>query len=432
MTRLPAILMLVWPAIALGQALPDTVGLAELHARARAADPRDVQRAIVAAQARIRLAGIAAERRPQLALETQAQYQSDVPRIPVAPPGSALPPHDTYDARVMATQKLYDPTAGTRRALEQAQLGQTTARVEAVLHVVRQQVNDLFFTALRAQSQADEITASIAELEAQRGVAEARVREGAALPSEAMSMTAEILRRRQLLLESETARRAALQVLGDVIGASLDSAAVLRLPPLLLEREVADVRHALDAVRARPEFEHFARSREVLALQERLRSAQDAPRVAAFGRAGYGRPGLNPLNTTFDSYWLAGVQLQWTPAPFNWGASVRDREVLALQRRIIESDERAFANQLRRAVAHDLATIDRLAASLATDDEIIALREKIAAETRARFAEGAVTSAEYVDRQTDVLSARLSRAIHRTELAQARARVLTTLGIEVR
>ena len=54
------------------------------------------------------------------------------------------------------------------------------------------------------------------------------------------------------------------------------------------------------------------------------------------------------------------------------------------------------------------------------------------AETRARYTEGAVTSAEYVDRQIDVLGARLTRAIHRTELAQARARVLTTLGIEVR
>jgi hypothetical protein len=43
-----------------------------------------------------------------------------------------------------------------------------------------------------------------------------------------------------------------------------------------------------------------------------------------------------------------------------------------------------------------------------------------------------ITSAEYVDKETDVLSARTARALHRVELAQAHAHFLTMLGIEVR
>ena len=152
--------------------------------------------------------------------------------------------------------------------------------------------------------------------------------------------------------------------------------------------------------------------------------------MSAFGRAGYGRPGLNPLSDKFDGYWLAGVQLQWTP--WNWGATDRDREVLSLQRQIVTADEQQFTESLRRGVAQDLATIDRLGGVVSSDDEIVALRERIATEMRVRFTEGVVTSAEYVDKQTDVLSARISRALHRVELAQARARFLTTLGIEVR
>jgi outer membrane protein TolC len=296
------------------------------------------------------------------------------------------------------------------------------------LHGVRQQVNETFFAALRAQEHTEELRNGVADLEAQLRVAESRVREGAALGSEAYAIRAELLRRRQLLLEWETHRRASLGVLADLTGVSMDSTTLLDAPDLA--REVADVRGAIANLRARPEFDQFARARELLSAQARLRGAQDQPRVSAFGRAGYGRPGLNPLATDFDSYWLAGVQLQWSP--WTWGAGARDREVLALQQRIVEADERAFGDQLARAVAQDLATVDRLAATIGTDDEIIALRERIAAETRARFTEGAVTSAEYVDRQTDVLGARLTRAIHRTELAQARARVLTTLGIEVR
>jgi hypothetical protein len=70
--------------------------------------------------------------------------------------------------------------------------------------------------------------------------------------------------------------------------------------------------------------------------------------------------------------------------------------------------------------------------ALKTDDEIIGLREKILAETAARFREGAVTADVYVDKQTDVLSARIAKAAHRVELARARAGVGNTLGMEIR
>ena len=96
------------------------------------------------------------------------------------------------------------------------------------------------------------------------------------------------------------------------------------------------------------------------------------------------------------------------------------------------TEEQAFTQQLERAIEQDIASIDRLERALAEDDEIIALRESILSETRSRYRESVITSAEYVDRQTDVLSARVARALHRVELAQARTHLRTTLGLEVR
>jgi len=87
---------------------------------------------------------------------------------------------------------------------------------------------------------------------------------------------------------------------------------------------------------------------------------------------------------------------------------------------------------LQRAVTLEVAAIERLETALALDDDIIVLRQRIVEETRARFEEAAVTSADYVNRQTELLSARIARALHRVELAEARARLLTTLGLEVR
>lgn len=410
--------------------LRDSLQLGALQDSAVLRDPRGRELALLTAQSRLRQQNLTAERRPTLSLQGQAQYQSDVARIPVTLPGGVkvpTPPHDTYDAHLEAGQRLYDPSISPRRAVEDAQLAESQARLSAALYPVRQNVSDVYFAALRAQSQLAELETAITDLEAQLRVTRARVREGTALPSEEKTIRAELLKRRQSVAELSASRRASLVVLGDLTGQSLDSATILRAPDLAAE--VAQARRSIAELRQRPEYEQFAGSRAVLAQQERAIAARDRPRLSAFGRAGYGRPGLNALSDKFDSYWLTGLQVQWSP--WTWGMTRREKELLSLQRQIISAEEQQFTDNLRRATEQDLATIDRLAVTLAQDDEIIALREDIAAETRSRFNEGVVTSAEYVDRQTDVLSARVARALHRAELAQARARLLNTLGIEV-
>jgi outer membrane protein TolC len=416
---------------ALKSSAADSLRLGALQDTAVMRDPRGRELALLLEQSRLRQQNLRAEKLPTLTVEGQAQYQSDVARIPITLPGGISPlppPHDTYDAHLAAGQTLYDPSSAPRRAVEDAQLAESQARLRAELYPLRQNVSDAFFAALQAQSQIAELQLTIMDLDAQHRVAAARMNEGTALPSEEKALRAEILRRRQTLAEASSSRRAALAILTDLTGTSYDSTTILGSTDLAVQ--VSRARDSLSILRARPEYEQFARSRALLAQQERARKAKDLPRVSAFGRAGYGRPGLNPLSTKFDNYWLTGVQLQWSP--WTWGTGSRDREILALQRQIVAAEEQQFTENLRRGVEQDLATIDRLSASVGDDDEIVALRESILAETRARFNEGVVTSADYVDRQTDVLSARTARALHRVELAQARARFLNTLGIEAR
>ncbi len=410
---------------------PDTLRLGALHTSAGLRDPRANELQLLAAQSRLRQRNIDTELRPTMLAESQAQYQSDVARIPLVLPGGLTPPvpsHDTYDARLVAQQKLFDPSRAPRRAVEDAQLAESQARLRVALFGVRQNVSDVFFASLRAQAQIAELETTIADLEAQGAVAAARVREGSALPGEELAFRAEALRRRQTVAEWNATRRASLDVLADYTGRRIDSIAVLATPDLSSEVDAA--RLVAGDARVRVEYEQFARARAVLERQDRARAAQDKPRVSAYGRLGYGRPGLNPLSNTFDTYWLTGVQVQWSP--FSWGTTGRDRELLALQRQALSAEEEHFTAILRRGVVQDLAAIDRLDATLRSDDEIVTLRERITVETRVRFNEGVVTSAEYVDRETDVLSARVVRALHRVEQAQARARFLTTLGIEVR
>ena len=415
--------------VAPAQTPADSLHLPALRASALRQDPRAAQLELLASQSALRLSDIDADRRPALSFESHAQYQSDVASIPLTLPGVNLPkpPHDTYDAHLAGTQRIYDPSAASRRAIERAQAGESQARVRTALYSITESVNTAFFAALRSQAQIAELRTTITDIEAQGAVADARVKAGAALPSERDALEVELLRRRQAVGELVATQKAAVAILSDLVGQPIDSSAPLAAPDY--SAEVSSARAAID-LRSRPEYDQFDKTRDVLARSSDALASRLKPTVAAFGQLGYGRPGLNPLSDKFDSYWLTGIRLQWSP--WNWGVTSRDRQINDLQREIVTSEERAFSAGLKRAVEQDIASIERLENTLSQDDEIVVLREKILTETRARYAEAVITSADYVDRQTDVLAARLTRASHRVELAQARAHLLTTLGIEVR
>ena len=410
-------------------AAPDSLRLDQLHAAAERHDPRVRQLAIREAQSTLRLRTIAAERLPSIAGSAQAQHQSVVTRFP-SPPGTAGPtiPHDTYDANVAVTEPLVDPTRSARATIERAQLARARADVATALHGVRQQVNASYFAVAALAARHEAVAATIADLEAQARVVESRVRNGTALRSELSAVRAEILRRRQDDAQLLADRDAALRVLSDLTGVALPADAPVALPSL--DQRVAQARARQDSVLARPELERFERARDLLARQADVAGAQTKPRVFAFARAGVGKPGLNMLSTRPESYWLGGLQVQWNP--LDWGRSARERQALFLERDAVETEAAAFRDALRRTTLSELATIDRLEGALAADDEIIALREQIVRETAARFRESTITAAEYVDRQTELLAARIARGLHRVELAQARAGYLTTLGLEVR
>jgi outer membrane protein TolC len=239
---------------------------------------------------------------------------------------------------------------------------------------------------------------------------------------------ATLLQREQDRDELAANRRAAFAVLSTLTNRSITEGQTLALPDL--SASVGEARRAPSALRARPEHEQFARTGERIARQQEVALAQEHPRVNTFARLGYGRPGLNFISDEFDTYALGGVQIQWRA--WTWGSAGRERDALRLQQQVVTADQAAFAKGLTEAIATDEATIDRLRNAIDTDRRIVTLREQIEATSRVRLQEGVVTASEYVDRNTELLQARVALVTHRVELAQASARLLTTLGLEVR
>jgi outer membrane protein TolC len=405
--------------------------LAALQRAAIDSDPRSRELALQQAQTELREKNISAQWLPAITVNALAQYQSDVVEPPPFIPGGTplfVPPKGTIDTYLRVDQKVFDPTVSVQAALEKAQLEENQAKVRTALYARRQAVNDAFFNAALLQQHALTLDAALADLETRLRETQARVREGAALPADAEAVEATLLQRQQDVASVRGDRKAALARLARITGQAITADDVLVLPETTAA--VADARRAPDALRSRPEYTQFSVTRERIARQQDTATAQDRPKITAFGRVGYGKPGLNFIDDVWDSYAMGGVQFQWKA--WSWGVTSRERETQALQQQIVDAEQASFTQALGEAIEYDLAAIDRLRDTLAADDRIVSLRESIDRSMKVRLDEGVVTAAEYLDRNTELIQARYSRSGHQVELAQAGARVLTTLGIEVK
>jgi outer membrane protein TolC len=405
--------------------------LAGLQQAAIDTDPRLREIALLDRQSALRQRNIGSNRLPSVVVEGQGQYQSDVPSLGITLGGiraPLAPPKGTVDSGVRVEQRLFDPTVAAQQAVERTQLAEQQAGVRTALFALRQRVNDAFFAAAALQARAGALAATIDDLEGRLRETNARVTAGTALPADAAAIEATLLQRRQDASELRVNRRAALARLAVVTGQPLREDDRLDLPDLA--RRVADARQAAAPPRARPEYDQFARVRDRLDAQRALSTAQERPRITAYGKVGYGLPGLNFINDQWETYGLGGVRVQWNA--WTWGTPAREREALGLQQQIVDADRVAFDRGLVEATESDRQTIDRLQDTLSLDDRIVTLREQVASSMQVRLQEGVVTASDYLDREAELLQARFSRAGHQVELAEASARLLTTLGLEVR
>lgn len=459
--RLPRLCVAAWVVLVVlvapdahAQPLPDTMSLGVLHDTAQRLDPQARQRALHDRVATLRLQTLDAEWYPDLTLSAQATYQSEVTEIGAGGTGGAPgfsvpdPAHDQYEAAAEVSQMIYDGgRIGRQRRVERARLQEEQAGVETSLFALRESVSRVFFAALLAQERQAQLGVLERDLRSRLRLVQSRSREGAALASEAAAIEAEIIRVRQDLAEAEAARRTSLAVLEALVRRPIAPGTVFSVPRLDARVRTArsqlvptgalafeetlppDVSASgrLASLLERPEIERFRHTEERLDAQARLEQTATRPRVSAFVRGVYGKPGLNLFDDSFGPHSVAGIRVSWSA--FDRGQSRRAADVRRLQAEIVASTRDAFVDRVRRETFDALYTIDRLHDALDSDAEIVALRESVERTARKQLDEGVLLASEYVDRRTDVFDARVRRSTHRIELAEAQARLLRTLGL---
>jgi len=400
------------PAAGLPLTLNQCYELVQAHA------PLRRQQVLNDAQAANNQARLATQLRlPQVAINGQASYQSEVTKLSIDVPGAVIPTlsKDQYRLTLDASQTLYDGGT-TRRQQELESLASQAGnqQVEVSLYRVREQVNALFFGALLADENTRLRQALRADLAQRRQVLMARRANGTSTGQDVARLDAELVGLDQQLRDVAASRAELLRQLAELLGQPLALATRLTastdLPPAGL----------------RPEVGLYERQRAQLAGQQRLNDARLAPRLSLFGQVGYGRPTLDFLRNDFHGYGQGGVRLTW--ALSNYYTRRQDRETLRLNQEAVGVQQAAFEQAQRVEAAGRQTAADRYRTLLETDGELIGLREKIRATAAVQLANGLIGFSDYFTEANHLTQARLNEQLHRVQLLQAQADLLTTQG----
>lgn len=363
--------------------------------------------------------------RPQLTLNGQASYQSDVTSLDISLPSSissqvSFPTlsKDHYKVYAELKQTLWDGgVSAAQDKLEDAILNSNLSELEVELYKLKEQVAQAFFTVLAIDRQTQVLNAQSSVLQNKLKLVRSGIKNGAMEASSSWEIEAGILTLEQNGVQLEAAQSAAKQILSILTGQTINATDKFGYKPVEISSD--------DAAK-RPEKELFALRRTQLENQSRLLQKNRNPKFFGFGRAGYGRPGLNMLSDDFDTYYLVGVGFSWNA--FDWKSTSRKKEILRRQSQIITHQEETFDQNICLLLARQKTQIDKIKKLLETDAQMVALRSNIAKTSASKLENETITSSDYVEDVQSETIAKLNAEIHKIQLDEAKEKYAIIQG----
>lgn len=349
---------------------------------------------------------------PQVSLNGQVTYQSDVTKVDIALPNISIPTvsKDQYKAYAEFRQTIWDGGLTTvNTQLENALLQSHLSELEVELYKLNEQVAQAFFTALVVDKQAEVVDAQQKVLAEKLSSVESAIRNGLAEQSSALEIKAEMLNLQQQYIQLEAAKLAAIQMLTIFIGEPIKQDAEFTL----------NEKHILPEENfSRPEHQLFSNQLAQLETQMTLLDKLRNPKLFGFGQAGYGKPGLNMLKNEFDTYYLVGIGLSWNA--FDWNKTSRQKKVLALQQDMIQKQEETFNQNIQLLLAQQAAQISKLETMLKNDREMVDLRTEIARSAASKLENEIYTTSDYIRELQAETVAKLNSELHKIQLDEAK------------
>lgn|SRR5690554_446623 len=353
------------------------------------------------------------EKLPKLDFNAQATYQSDVIQFPLELPNTSInPPNkDQYRASLDASQLIYNGgRIGANTKLKEAELQTQQQQVAVNLYALRSRINQNFFNVLLFQEQIKLLKTKMHELEVRLNEINVGVKYGAVLPATEQAFQAEILKLEQQVSEANHDRIKALGNLASLIAIELEPNTTLERPEVsIISKENSK----------RPEIMLFDLQENQLETTKEVISKSNYPRLSGFAQVGYGNPGLNMLDNSFQDFYMVGLKMNWNI--FDWGKTKEQKQTIEISKDILATEKQTFELNNAMQLQEAKSEIDKLEELLQQDDAIIALREQVLEAVTSQFQNGAISSSDYITELNHLYEAKIGKEVHQTRLSLAKA-----------
>jgi len=361
---------------------------------------------------------IKSEKLPQLDFSAQATYQSDVTEVPI--PNSSIEPlnKDQYRATSSINQLIYDggiidASLNAKSATLKTQLKQ----VEVNLYQLKKQVNQLYFSILLMQENKALFNAKKEQLQSKLKEVRSGIDNGTLIPASDKVLRAELIKIEQKITEIDQEKTSLMQTLSSLIGEDIASNRKLHNAEIN-----ADFQSEID----RPEIELFKFKKEQIETSEQLISKQKAPKILGFATGGYGNPGLNVLDNSFQAFYIIGLKLNWNV--FDWNANKKKRQSLSINKDIIESEAKLFELNTQIELDQLRSEIQKIEELILSDSEIIELRKDVLKSSESQLRNGVITTSAYIIELTNLFEDENTLNTHKIKLKLAKANYKITQG----
>ncbi len=348
---------------------------------------------------------------PKISLNAQATYQSDVIEVPISNANIKPLNKDQYKATLSVNQLIYNGGATNASLnLKTAQLKTKEKQIEVSLYQLKNQINQLYFSILLSQENILLLNSKKALIQSKLKEVKSGIKNGALLPASDKVLETELLKINQQFIEVNHYKTTLIQTLSSLLAKPLDDST-------LFEKPMID--NHLNVAINRPELELFQYKKTEIEQSESLLAKKRAPKLMGFVTGGYGNPGLNMLDNSFQTFYTLGVKLNWNV--FDWNTNKKARQSLAINKDIVDTETDVFKLNTNIKLKQQQQEINKIEALIMSDKEIIELRKSVLKSADSQLKNGVITSSAYITELTNLYEDENKLIQHKIQLQLTKA-----------
>ena len=347
---------------------------------------------------------------PKISLTGQATYQSETvtfPEVPTMPDFFPEFPNDNYNVELNVNQVIWDGgIIKSEKDIQHAANEIDVQKLNVETYGLTGKINALYTNYLYLNKSEDVVKVTLDELSKNIKTLQSAYENGTVLKSERDNVRAEKLKIEKELIRIRSLKQKTLNSLNLITGLNLNMQSTFN-EPVIKQKENA-IRPELTLLDAQYKY-----SESTIAKFKTNRM----PKFFAFGKAGYGRPGYDFMNTSMHTYAMVGAKFSWDI--FDWNMFKKQKQQIKLQQQIIQDNKFTMEKQISIEEQQYLAEISQYKQQIEIDKNIIKLKESVYKAAESRMNNGTITSTEYLKLFNEWKRAKLTSELDKLKLMEA-------------